>query len=115
MNMPARTGMSARVLRIEKPPRVTQRCVTPGGDQDARLIVNVLALVSLPHFRDEVGVLFRTGFYAHEDAALLDSGFVVLHALFRNAPTHHGADEAARNSARTGTGQRGRYRACDDQ
>src|SRR5688572_16184693 len=59
-------------------------------------------------------VFFRSRANAHQDAALLESLLVMLHALLRNARADQRTHETTGRTACTSTGQRGRQRSRYD-
>src|ERR1700693_6142508 len=56
------------------------------------LPIYVLAAVVFPFLFEAPGVDLRARFDAHQDGAVPDAGFVMLDALFRDAPADQRAD-----------------------
>jgi len=67
------------------------------------LVPGPLGTVALPLVFEILRVFFGARRHAHQDAAFLDAGLVVLHAFLRDAPADHRADEAAGPSATPGS------------
>jgi hypothetical protein len=75
----------------------------------------VLSLMLLPARLKVTRVLLRTRRDAHQDAALLDAFFVVLHPFLGDAGADQGADQPTRHTASASTGKTRGERACDNE